>query len=277
MALAASPDEQVSHTAPGAKHRRGSRQRAAVLARVLRSNEFQQTVLVVCAFFAYFAVRGFTQGSHVAAVDHARAVADLERRLGFYWEPWLQEQMIGHSWLVTGANWIYIWGHWPVIAAVAIWLVIRRPATFRLFRNAFFISGAIGITIFVIYPVAPPRLAGAGLIDTVTLHSHSYRVLQPPAFVNQYAAVPSLHFGWDLLIGIAVVREMRWWPLRVLGVIVPALMLWAIVVTANHYIFDAGAGAAVALLGLALAYEVGQFVALHHRHAMHRARVASAA
>src|SRR4051812_41180 len=156
----------------------------------LRRNELQQAVLVVAAFLAYFAVRGITQGSHVTAVDHARAIVDLEKRLGFYWEPWLQRHMIDHPLLVTFANWIYMWGHWPVIAAVAIWLVIWRPTTFRLFRNAFFVSGAIGIVIFVLYPVAPPRLAGVGLADTITLHSDSSRVLQPPAFVNQYAAVP---------------------------------------------------------------------------------------
>jgi hypothetical protein len=210
----------------------------------------------VAAFLAYFAVRGITQGSYVTAVDHARAIVDLEKRLGFYWEPWLQRQMIDHPPLVTFANWIYMWGHWPVIAAVAIWLVIWRPTTFRLFRNAFFVSGAIGVVIFVLYPVAPPRLASVGLADTITLHSDSYRVLQPPAFVNQYAAVPSLHFGWDLLIGIAVWREVRWWVLRVLAVAVPTLMLWAIVVTANHFIFDAAAGAAVALLGLGVAHEL---------------------
>src|SRR5207253_6902686 len=119
--------------------------------------------------------------------------------------------------------------------------------TYRLFLNAFFISGLLGIATFVLYPVAPPRLADVGVVDTVTMYSNSYRVLQPPAFVNQYAAVPSLHFGWDLLIGIALVRESKWIPARIFGAIVPALMCAAIVVTANHYIFDAMAGGVVAL------------------------------
>src|SRR5689334_18307678 len=73
---------------------------------LLRRNELQQAVLVVAAFLAYFAVRGITQGSHVTAIDHARAVVDLEKRLGFYWEPWLQRQMIDRAFLVTFANWI---------------------------------------------------------------------------------------------------------------------------------------------------------------------------
>lgn len=88
--------------------------------------------------------------------------------------------------------------------------MVKRPAAYSVFRNAFFISGTIGIIIFVLYPVAPPRLADVGVVDTVTMYSSSYRVLQPPAFVNQYAAVPSLHFGWDLLMGIALVTQSRW-------------------------------------------------------------------
>ena len=214
----------------------------------------RQAALVVFAYFVYFAVRGFTEGSHDRAVDHAHMIVNLEKSAGFFWEPAIQERIVGYHWIVTAANWMYIWGHWPLIAMVATWLVVKRPAAYSLFRNAFFISGAIGIIIFVMFPVAPPRLADLGLADTITQHSQAYRVLQPPAFVNQYAAVPSLHFGWDLLIGIALIREARWLPARILGAIVPVLMCSAIILTANHYIFDAVAGATVALTGLALSY-----------------------
>jgi hypothetical protein len=225
------------------------RARAAATSRVGR-----EVGLVVFAYFLYFAVRGFTEGSHDKAVDHAHTIVNFEKSMGFFWEPAIQDKIVGHHWIVTAANWMYIWGHWPLIAMVAGWLVVRRPAAYSLFRNAFFISGAIGIIIFVTFPVAPPRLADLGLADTVTQHSHAYRVLQPPAFVNQYAAVPSLHFGWDLLIGIALVREARWLPARIFGAIVPVLMACAIVLTANHYIFDAVAGGTVALTGLGIAY-----------------------
>jgi membrane-associated phospholipid phosphatase len=93
-----------------------------------------------------------------------------------------------------------------------------------------------------------------GLVDTVTLHSNSYRLLQPPAFVNQYAAVPSLHFGWNLLIGIALFTQSSRLVPKAFGAIVPLMMASAIVLTANHYVFDAVAGAVVALAGLAVAY-----------------------
>jgi membrane-associated phospholipid phosphatase len=92
-----------------------------------------------------------------------------------------------------------------------------------------------------------------GLVDTVTERSHAYRVLQPAAFVNQYAAMPSLHFGWDLLVGIAVVRNARAWYFRVVGLALPLAMAWAVVATANHFLIDCVAGAALALLALAVA------------------------
>jgi membrane-associated phospholipid phosphatase len=231
------------------------RQRAMAAAKAAAASRVgREASLVVFAYFLYFAVRGFTEGSETRAVDHAHMIVNFEKSAGFFWEPSIQEQIVSHHWIVTAANWMYIWGHWPLIATVAAWLVVRRPAAYSLFRNAFFISGAIGIIIFVTFPVAPPRLADLGLADTVTQHSHAYRVLQPPAFVNQYAAVPSLHFGWDLLIGIALVREARWLPARIFGAIVPVLMACAIVLTANHYIFDVFAGGVVALTGLGLSY-----------------------
>jgi hypothetical protein len=112
------------------------------------------------------------------------------------------------------------------------------------------ISGLIGIVIFATFPVAPPRLYGIEFVDTVTERSHAYRVLQPPAFTNAYAAVPSLHFGWNLLVGIAWFRvgRSRWW--RPAAVLMPAAMAWAVVATANHYVLDVLLGGLIALIGV---------------------------
>jgi hypothetical protein len=213
----------------------------------------REVPVVAFAFVLYWWARGLTEGSAAEAVRNARRLVDLERSLSIYWEPALQDRILGHDWIVTLANWVYIWGHWPVILCVAIWMVLRHRSAYRVVRNAFLISGAIGLCIFVLFPMAPPRLAGLDLADTVTLHSHAYRVLQPPSFTNQYAAMPSLHFGWDLLVGGALILHARRLPLRMLGVALPVAMLLAIVLTANHFILDAVAGAVVALTGLGLA------------------------
>jgi PAP2 superfamily len=218
----------------------------------------RELVIVVAAVMAYFLVRGLTEGSQPEAVANAQRLVDLESALHVGWEPRIQAFLDGRPWLETLGNWVYIWGHWPFIAVIAVWLFRRHRARYYLVRNAFLISGAIGLVVFVLFPVAPPRLAGLGLEDTVTQHSQAYRVLQPPAMVNQYAAVPSLHFGWNLLAGGSVVFLCRIRVLRVLAAWMTVAMLIAVIITANHFVLDVVAGAAVALVGLAASYNLRQ-------------------
>jgi membrane-associated phospholipid phosphatase len=92
------------------------------------------------------------------------------------------------------------------------------------------------------------------LIDTVARDSNAYRVLQPPAFTNQYAALPSLHFGWNLLVGIVLVRQSRRLAVKLLGWMSPPAMALATILTANHYVIDVVAGALFALAGLLIAW-----------------------
>jgi membrane-associated phospholipid phosphatase len=115
------------------------------------------------------------------------------------------------------------------------------------------LSGVIGLVIFASFPVAPPRLAEPGVVvDTVTLHSHAYRVLQPAAFTNPYAAMPSLHVGWNLLVGITLARTSRSRAVRLFGWLMPVAMVLAVVLTANHYLLDAVCGALIALGSLSI-------------------------
>jgi membrane-associated phospholipid phosphatase len=109
------------------------------------------------------------------------------------------------------------------------------------------------MVVFVVYPLAPPRLTDLGVMDTVTQSSSAYRVLQPPMFVNQYAAMPSLHAGWDLLVGIAIISAASSPVLRAVGAVLPVLMALAVVTTGNHYFVDVPAGMGLALLGHAVA------------------------
>jgi hypothetical protein len=217
--------------------------------------------LIIAAYWVYFFVRGITEGDAQLAIGNGWDVVEFERRLGIFWEGDLQRWFLPNHLMVSLFNWVYVWGHWPVIVSTGAWMVIKKPEVYRRYRNAFLLSGGIGLLIFATYPVAPPRFLDLGLIDTVSEHSASYRVLQPATLTNQYAAVPSLHFGWNLLIGILWFREMPWRVGRALGVVLPAMMCLAIVVTANHYIVDAAAGAAVALVGLALSVHGRRIVA----------------
>jgi hypothetical protein len=208
-------------------------------------------MLIIGAFIGYFGVRALTQGSVTTATANAHSLIHAERWLGIDVESRVQQAIVDDRIAVTLGNWIYIWGHWPVIIAVGVWLYLRVPDEYRLIRDAFFISGGIGMLFFVLFPVTPPRLTDTGLTDTVATYSHAYRALQPPSLVNRYAAFPSLHFGWDLLIGIALVRCASSWWIRGFGVLMPLAMATAVVVTANHWVIDVVAGGTVALIGLA--------------------------
>jgi len=242
---------------PAAPHR-GFHQHAGRIhsgaRRHLTRDVLREVAIAFGAFFIYFGVRGLTEGSVAQAEANAHDLFAFEQWLRLDFEHAIQETVTSSEFLTDLANWIYIWGHWPVIAFVAGWLLLRRPADYRLIRNAFLISGGIGLIIFATYPVAPPRLLDIDLVDTVTERSRAYRVLQPPAFVNQYAALPSLHFGWDLLMGISLVRFARRWWVRAIGVLLPFAMGYAIVATANHFVIDGIAGGALALAGLGIAW-----------------------
>jgi hypothetical protein len=188
---------------------------------------------------------------------HARSLVDVERWLGIFHEPAIQEWTLAQGWLVRVMNAIYIYGHWPVLISTLVWLLWRRRDLFPVYRSALLLSGAIGLVVFVTFPMAPPRfLPDLGFVDTVTLHTNAYRVLQPPSFTNQYAAMPSLHVGWNLLMGIAIFTSTRNRFWRVFAVLMPLAMYLATILTANHYILDGIVGALVALTGLAVAWRI---------------------
>lgn len=215
-----------------------------------------QFALIFGAALLYFLVRGLTQGSVAQANANAEAILRLEGELGLRFEEQTQDLILDNQVLTTLSNWVYIWGHWPVIAITLFLLHHFRSQHYLLLRNAMFVSGAIGIVIYASFPVAPPRLLDPVYRDTVTELSTSYRWLQPPALVNKFAAMPSLHAGWNLLAGIAIVRAGgRTW-LRAFGVISPLAMSFAVVATANHYVLDVGVGVIVALVGFLVAEQL---------------------
>ncbi|HEY7793582.1 MAG TPA: phosphatase PAP2 family protein [Gaiellaceae bacterium] len=213
----------------------------------------REALVVAVAALTYFAVRNLTVGAWSEAFANARRIERLERWLHVDWERGLQETLLRDDVLVTAANWTYIWGHWPVILACGVLLYRRAPERYLLLRNAMFVSGAIGFLFFALVPVAPPRLVDPALLDTVSLHSDSYRALQPPGLTNQYAAFPSLHFGWNLLLGLVVWGATTNRALRAFAVLGPAAMATAVVVTANHFVLDVVGGLLVVLLGYVIA------------------------
>jgi hypothetical protein len=213
-----------------------------------------EILFIVPAYTAYQFVRGNVGGDAGAAFDNASRLIHVERQLGIFHEAFLQQLILPKEWMVDLFNYVYIYGHLPVIIAVAIWLYVNHRHNYAFFRNAFLISGLIALIGFSLVPLAPPRyMFEFGFTDTI-VNAKSYYVLQSPKIVNQYAAMPSLHFGWDLLVAAAISLNtgVRW--LRRAAYLFPVLTLGGIVLTANHYFLDAAAGAAVAMLGLSAAW-----------------------
>ncbi len=213
-----------------------------------------ELLFIVPAYTAYQFVRGAVHGKADDAYDNASRLIHIEQRLRIFHEAYLQQLILPKAWVVDFFNYLYIWGHLPIIIAVAVWLYTYHRPNYALFRNAFLISGLIALIGFSTVPLAPPRYMPAfGFTDTI-IHAQSYYAFQNPKIVNQYAAMPSLHFGWDLLVAIAIGynTSKRW--IRVVAVFMPIIMLGGIVLTANHYFLDAAAGALVSMMGLAFAY-----------------------
>jgi membrane-associated phospholipid phosphatase len=188
------------------------------------------------------------------AIADASHVIDLEELLRLFHEGALQSLIIGNDALMQFFNAVYMWAHLPLIIVLAVWLYALHRPEFRETRNAVLISGALALIVFQLFPVAPPRLVpGLHFVDTAAKVSGVYDTVEPKVFFNPYAAVPSMHVGWVLLMGLAVWRfASRDW-IRWLGLALPLFMVFAVVVTGNHYFFDAVTGALTALIGLAAA------------------------
>ena len=219
--------------------------------------DLAEIVLLAVALPIYYLVRGITVTQVDEAVARGTDIINLERNLGIFWEVELQSWILSYQWLVKLLNWFYLFGHLPVIGTLAVWMYFWHRPQYLLMRNAFLLSGAIALIFYVNFPTAPPRLLpeglGFGFVDTVVQQYQQSRPLTPSWFVNEYAAMPSMHVGWNLLVGIALWLATRNIIIRAFAVLMPLAMLTDIVLTANHYILDAAAGFGVMLLGLGIA------------------------
>lgn len=234
----------------------------------------EELCLILPLGLFYFFVRGLNHADVSVAIAHAERIISIERRFHIFIEPRIQRAVINHTAVVTVANWVYVWFHWPVILVWVGWMWVRHRDVYPLYRNAILLSGAAGMVVFAFYPVAPPRLVpNLGLVDTISQRSHSYRALQPPALTDLYASMPSLHFGWDLIVGIGIARHAATHLERLVGVLLPCAMFTAIVVTANHFILDAVVGGVFALTGLAVSSYITPRWSPIFGHHMKRSRI----
>jgi hypothetical protein len=212
----------------------------------------RELAVFAVAYLTYFGVRAVTEGRIDRALANAASLLHVEDALGIAWEGSVQSVVAGSRLLEDLANWIYIFGHWPVIIGAGILLFRYRREHYYTLRNVCLLTGALGLAIFALFPVAPPRLTDLPLMDTVTRGAAAYRQLLPPRLVNQYAAMPSFHAGWNLAVGIVIFQATRHALLRAFAVVMPAAMAFSVVATANHFVIDVVVGVTLVLLAFAL-------------------------
>ncbi|KAJ5919040.1 hypothetical protein N7466_009983 [Penicillium verhagenii] len=251
------------------------------------------------------------EGTVDVARHHALQLVRLEKKLGIFWELEVQKYFLRHPLAMAWINWIYSFIHIPGTIAFLVWLyyyTITRnrvdepqpgkprgmasgspagPLLYQARRRTLAVCNLLAFVIFTLWPCMPPRLLSDptvegtdaelgriyGFVDTVHGADGVGSVWTENRFCNQYAAMPSLHFGYSLMIGLTIMtiplpsHHRRTLPLRfargigfqlpsyqrlaclVLGFLYPFIILVAIVATANHFILDAIAGALVCALG----------------------------
>jgi PAP2 superfamily protein len=186
------------------------------------------------------------------AIANAHHVLRLEQVCHLAWEEGIQEWFLHFPTIVRGMNWFYLSTHFVVTGLFFVWLYWRNREGFAIFRDGFLLATAIALVIHWRYPTAPPRLAHIGVKDTIDMYS-GVNIGRPhhERFSNPVAAVPSLHAGWAIAVGAGLLLYARNTVARVAGVLYPSAVLLTIVVTGNHFVFDAVAGALVMAVGFA--------------------------
>ena len=211
----------------------------------------RELLLVAGLFLVYKFGRQLATGHTGEAFRNAHRVWDLERAVHLPGEGDVQNLLLHGDSLVHIANTYYATIHFPATAAFLVWLYLRRPAHYVWARRVLAAVTGAALVVHLVFPLAPPRmLAATGLVDTARIYGPSvYGPPQTDHLSNQFAAMPSLHFGWALMVAIGLIVATRS-RLRWLWLLHPLLTLTVIVGTANHYWLDAIV--AGALLGVAL-------------------------
>jgi hypothetical protein len=208
---------------------------------------------VLGAFLLYNLGRMLASDELGRADAHGRGIVDAERWLRLPTEASLQVWALGHDWLIDLANRYYVSIHFPLTIAVLVWLFRYRRPAYTWAKRALLVATGVAMIFHVLVPVTPPRLLSSlGMVDTG--HAGGMSIYQAPvlgSMSNEYAAMPSLHVGWALLIAVVLIAacRSRW---RWLWLLHPVVTLFVVVSTANHYWLDGVAGVALVLVALRL-------------------------
>jgi len=222
----------------------------------------RQFALFFAAYYGYSLVRGFADepGVATAAFDNGRELISLEQTLGIFVEPTVQAWSSGSGLLIDGASWIYLNAQTTVTVGALVWIYLLRNRSFYFVRNMMMTAMILALVGYILYPTAPPRFFPEwGFVDSVS----DFTGVEPSsdgvnAMFNPYAAVPSMHVAFALMIGWSLAQLVRtrvarwfWWAY-------PVVVTYVIVATGNHFLMDAVLGAAAAGLSALVARELAR-------------------
>jgi membrane-associated phospholipid phosphatase len=220
----------------------------------------RQIAILVSVDLAYTFVRGIADGHKAVAMTHGQQVIDLERSTHTFFEPGLQAFFLPAQGVIDVANQIYLNAQFSVALGFLVWLYLFRNQSYYFVRNMFVVSMGLALIGYALYPTAPPRLFPEyGFVDTLNAFAGvNHDSALAKSFINPYAAVPSMHCAFAMMIGGSGVMVCRHWWSKAWWAFWPLLVSWVTVVTANHYWVDAALGWLVALTAAFVAFRLAR-------------------
>ena len=210
----------------------------------------RQVLLFALAYYGYRVVRGAVDDPVGAslAFENARRVIGVEQSLGIFVEPQIQAWAIARPAIIDAASWLYINAQLTITVAALAYIYLRHTASFNFVRNMFGVAMLVALVGYAVFPTAPPRfLPEWGFVDSVSAMTgvgHDSVVVDE--LFNPYAAIPSMHVAFALMIAVPIARLAGHRVTRVAWSLYPLLVTFVIVSTANHFITDAALGAVTA-------------------------------
>jgi membrane-associated phospholipid phosphatase len=217
-----------------------------------------QLGIFVLADLFYETVRGISEHNEAIPFQNARTIVSTEKSLHFFFEQGIQSWAMDHRVLIDFANFMYVNSHFVITTSVLVWLYLRHNDRFYFVRNMFVIAMGLALVGYLLLPTAPPRFfPELGFVDTLSYYvnvKHDSGLVT--LFFNPYAAVPSMHVAFSLLIAGPAMLIVRRKAFKALWALYPLVVTFVVVVTGNHWLMDALAGAAVAATAMLLSARV---------------------
>jgi hypothetical protein len=234
-----------------------------------------QLGLFAVADLLYEISRTLAKGDLAVAFVHARDVVSVEKSIGIFTELDVQHWALARPWVLDVANITYFHAHFAITTCFMFWLYLRRNHFYYFVRNIVFSAMALALIGYVLFPTAPPRmLTDLGFIDTLEKTADvNFNTGAVSLLSNPFAAVPSVHTCFALIIGASCFFLVRRPAIRFIWLFYPCLIVFSIVATGNHFWLDAILGACLAGVALGVAWTIERFHPTLPASARHRLRL----